>query len=304
MEHMDSHSGQQEAKLRRLSPDSLKAYNWVRENQDKFEHEVFGPVAVTCSMTDPNYADAIESLLSKNDYTAFTTQSKNDFRTLQRELAQMRLSDISIKTCTVSLNSLRSPLPEDELRRLGFDGWAKDFVRGPEPVLACLCVENRFNQTPIALRDISEETYNELENAEIGGINSWVAGGRNYQVSRRREYGAKSTRVRKVQPARMWTSQPTDVSLKQQYQQRIQQCEDELAQLSAKLQEEREAMAKLKTADDKLDEEMVCCFWLRLRSICSYCPQKEIEAEKVAKQTAHTQFRAIPEKIGMFTAQQ
>lgn len=268
MEHMNSQSGQQEAKLGRASPDSLKAYRWVLEHQDKFEHQVFGPVAVTCSVTDPKYADAIESLLAKNDFTAFTTQSKNDFRTLQRALAQMRLSDISIKTCTASLNSLRSPLPEDQLRRLGFDGWAKDFIRGPEPVLACLCVENRFNQTPIALRDISEEAYNELENAEDGGINVWVAGKHSYQITRRREYGAKSTRVRKVQPAKMWTSQPVDVSLKQQYEQRIQQCEDELTQVSAKIQEERDAMAELKEADKKLDKEMVCCSWLQLRSIC------------------------------------
>jgi hypothetical protein len=37
---------------------TLKAYRWLLENQSKFEKEVFGPPIVTCSITDPKYADA------------------------------------------------------------------------------------------------------------------------------------------------------------------------------------------------------------------------------------------------------
>lgn len=261
LEHLDSRSGQQEAKLGRLSPDSLKAYHWVRKNQDKFEREVFGPVIVTCSVTDPKYADAIESILQRTDFMSFTAQSTKDFRTLQRALKANNLWDVSIRTCRESLGSITAPIPDHELKRLGFDGWAKDFLKGPEPVIASLCIENRLNQTPVALRDISEEAYNLLENGEVGTINSWVSGQNSYQVSRRREYGAgaKSTRVRRVNPARYWTSQPVDISLKQQHQQRIQQCKEALEQVKAKLEEEKRTMNELKAKRDKIDEEAVSC---------------------------------------------
>lgn len=280
MGHLDSRSGQQEAKLRQISLDSFRAYHWVRENQDKFEKEVFGPVAVTCSVTDPKYADAIESLLQRNDFTAFTTQSTKDFRTLQRAFRANNFSDVSIKTCRESLDSVRVPLSDNELRRLGFDGWAKDFLSGPEPVIASLCVENRFNQTPIALRDISEEAYNGLEGSDNGTINSWVSGTHNYLINRRREYGAKSTRVRKVNPARVWTSQPVDASLKQQHQQRIQQCNEELDQISAKLQNEREAMAELRRTHERIDEEMVRRFWLEYGLCTDIVHRKRLRPRK------------------------
>lgn len=259
LSHLDSQSGQQEAKLGRLSGDSLKAYRWVRQNQDKFEKEVFGPVAVTCSVTDPKYADAVESLLQRTDFMSFTAQSTTDFRTLQRALKDNNFWDVSIRTCRESLDSITAPLPDHELKQLGFDGWAKDFLKGPEPVVASLCLENRFNQTPVASRDISEETFNRLQNGEVGKINSWVSGQSSYFVTRRQEYGAgaKSTRVRRVNPARVWTSQPVDISLKQQHQQRIQQCKEESEQVRAKLEEEKKAIAELKGKYERIQEEMV-----------------------------------------------
>lgn len=263
LKNLDSQAGQQEAKLGKLSGDSLKAYRWLRQNQDKFEKEVFGPVAVTCSVTDPKYADAIESLLQRNDFTAFTAQSTKDFRTLQRALKANNFWDVSIRTCRESLDSIRPLLPDEELRQLGFDGWAKDFLKGPEPVIASLCLENRLNQTPVALRDISEEAFNRLENGEVGRINSWVSGPSSYYVNRRAEYGAgaKSTRVRRVNPARIWTSQPVDISLRQQHQQRIQQCKEELEQVRAKLEEEKKTMAELRRQHEKIEEETVSRVW-------------------------------------------
>lgn len=258
MAKLNSQSGRQELKLKHWSQDTFKAHRWVQENQDKFDNEVFGPVAVSCSVTDPKYADAIESFLHKNDFLAFTTQSKKDFRTLQRAFRENNFTDVSIKTCGASLDSQRAPFSNEELRRLGFDGWAKDFLRGPDPVIASLCVEKNLHQTPVALRDISEEAYNELYDAENGVINAWASGTHSYMITRRREYNDKSTRVGKIKPARWWTSQPVDVSLKQQYEQRIEKCNKEREQIEAKLHEGRKKMDKLREAHQKLEEEMVC----------------------------------------------
>ncbi|RHZ57589.1 hypothetical protein CDV55_104570 [Aspergillus turcosus] len=275
-----SQSGQQEAKLERASKHSYQAYKWLQDNQDKFEKEVFGPPIVTCSVKDPKYADAVESLLQRTDFIAFTTQTRNDFRTLQKALnIDMKLHDISIRTSTTPLENFRPSVSDGELKSLGFDGWAKDFLSGPEPVLAVLCSENRLHQTPINLQDISDETFAKLEN---GSISSWVAGKQSYQIVRRREYGpgAVSTRVRQVRPAQIWTSQAVDVVAKQEVERKILALKDELSQVKEKMDSERSRLHRMGEEKKELDRE-----------------RATLEKEKAEKQTALINYKAIPERI-------
>ncbi|KAL4817728.1 P-loop containing nucleoside triphosphate hydrolase protein [Aspergillus spinulosporus] len=277
---LDSRAGRQERKLQDVSSDSHKAYRWLLNNQDKFEQEVFGPPIVTCSIKDPKYADQVESLLQKTDFTSFTVQNRRDFRTLQRYLInELRLHDISIRTSSTPLENLRSPLSDHELRDLGFQGWAKDFLDGPEPVVAMLVSEKLLHQTPVSLRDISDQTFATLEQ---GSISSWVAGKQNYTINRRREYGpgAISTRVRQVRPARVWTSQPVDASAKAELQRRIQELRSEAEAIKERIESDRATMAQLKRDNDTAQAE-----------------RDKLERDKNDKQTAYTHFRAIPEKI-------
>ncbi|KAE8351356.1 P-loop containing nucleoside triphosphate hydrolase protein [Aspergillus coremiiformis] len=280
LQRLESQTGRQEEKLKQLSADSLTAYEWIQKNQHLFEKEVFGPPILTCSVKDPRYADAIESLLQRTDYIAFTVQSRNDFRTLQKELnIKNKLHDISIRTSSVPLERFQSPLPEDEIRKLGFDGWAKDLLNGPEPVIAALCSENRFNQTPIGLRDITDEEYSEMEK---GSITSWVSGKQSYQIIRRKEYGpnASTTRVRQVKPARVWTSQPVDASVKQDLIRNAQALRDEEREVQERIEAERAKLTQL--GHDHRE--------------CEHT-RGELEREKSEKQTALTNYRAIPERI-------
>lgn len=262
MQGIDSQAGQQERKLQQASQDSYKAYKWLLNNQDKFEQEVFGPPIVTCSIKDSRYTNHVESLLQRTDYTAFTVQSRNDFRTLQRHLNRdMNLHDISIRTSSVRLRNLQAPLHDDELRNMGFQGWAKDFLNGPEPVLAMLCSENRLHQTPVSLRDISDQTYTALENSSI---TSWVAGKQAYQIVRRREYGpgASSTRVRQVRPAKVWTSQPVDTSAKGTLQARIQELKDDIKIVKEEIESDRASLTELGREYEKAQRERVSLQYL------------------------------------------
>lgn len=139
---------------------------------------------------------------------------------------------------------------------MDFDGWAKDFLSGPEPVLAVLCSENRLHQTPINLQGISDETFATLEN---GSISSWVAGKQNYQIVRRREYGpgAVSTRVRQVRPAQIWTSQAVDVLGKQEIEREILALKDELSRVKEKMESERSRLHRMGEEKKELDRERV-----------------------------------------------
>ncbi|KAJ5980458.1 hypothetical protein N7481_007756 [Penicillium waksmanii] len=261
LEHLDSAIGKQEFKLK-LTNSNTKS---------------LGPPMVTCSVPDPKYADVIESLFHKSDYTVFTVQSRNDFRTLQRNIAEQKLADISIKTCSQPLGHFTAP--DFDIQSLGFDGWANDFLTGPDPVIAMLCMENRLNQTPVGLREISEEAFAQMEN---GSLNSWVSGKHSYNVTRRREYGpgAQSTRVRQVKPAQAWTAKPADASVKQRYLDDIRQSREELAELQAKVVSDKAAAAELIADHRRVQDEY-----------------DNIESEKSEKQTAHTNWRSIPDRL-------
>lgn len=144
---------------------------------------------------------------------------------------------------------------------MGFQGWAKDFLNGPEPVLAMLCSENRLHQTPVSLRDISDQTYTALENSSI---TSWVAGKQAYQIVRRREYGpgASSTRVRQVRPAKVWTSQPVDTSAKGTLQARIQELKDDIKIVKEAIESDRASLTELGREYEKAQRERVSLQYL------------------------------------------
>ncbi|RAK96747.1 DNA repair ATPase SMC5 [Aspergillus ibericus CBS 121593] len=280
LQNLDSAAGQQENKLKRISADSLRAYHWIQDNQHQFEKEVFGPPVITCSVKDPKYADAVEAILGRTDLLAFTTQTRNDFRKLQRALCiDQKLSDVAIRTCSDPLDTQRRLISDDEMRRHGFERLARDCISGPDVVISMLCNETRLDKTPIRGAGISSA---ELDRLKASRIESWVAGKGIYLITRRREYGpnACNTRQLPVKPARVFTSQPVDVSERQQLTQRVRALKDEIQEVQDQIDSERTRLQQLGESHTRCQQEL-----------------SELEREKAEKQTALTNYRAIPERI-------
>ncbi|PGH07455.1 hypothetical protein GX51_01756 [Blastomyces parvus] len=279
LENLNTESGRQEEKLKHLSADTAKAWAWIKANQPKFQKKVFGPPLVECSVKDPTYADAMESLFQKNDLLTFTVQTRDDFKMLQQTFSkELGLHDISMKVSSVTLSDLRTPITDEELRALGFDCWAKDLLAGPEPVVAMLCSENRLHQTPIARRDITDEEHTRMTNSPIS---SWVTGRQSYQVMRRREYGpgAVSTRVRQLRPAQFWTNQPADLSAKSTIVNAIKELQREADTLQEVIDEHQNTLENLsRRRKDALEQK------------------RNLESEKSTKQTALTLYKTLPTK--------
>ena len=254
---LDSQAGQQMAKLKQISPETAQAWDWIQDNQALFEHRVYGPPILECSIKDPRYVDSIESLFQKNDFLTFTTQSRNDFRKLGECLYdRMRLAEINIRTSTAGLDQFRAPVSMEQLRGYGFEGWALDFIDGPEPVLAMLCGEVRLHQTAVTLRDVTERQYEALRDSPIS---NWVTSKASYQITRRREYGpgATSTRVRDIRRGRVWTDQPVDMSLKQELQANIDEWGREANELKRQADEVNDRLEGLRREAHGLEREKV-----------------------------------------------
>ena len=253
LKNLRSQAGQQSNKLRQLSADSATAWEWIQKSQDLFEGKIYGPPIVECSVTDKRYVNAIESFFRHNELTAFTCEKRNDVKKLSEQLYDiMKLSDISIRGINnTNMGQFQPPVNKEEMRALGFEGWAIDFLTGPDAVLAMICNEKNLHKTGVVLRDLSENEYDDIRNSQVS---SWVTGSSVYQITRRREYGtdAQSTNVRQVSAARYWTSQPVDLSAERDLRDNLEGWRGELEELmrqresaSGRIHEQRAQIAKL-----------------------------------------------------------
>ncbi|GAO47811.1 hypothetical protein G7K_2009-t1 [Saitoella complicata NRRL Y-17804] len=200
--------------------DTYEAVQWLRQNKDKFEHEVYEPVYLEVSVSNMRYANQIEMGFRDSNFLSFTCMSRQDYRKFtellvdNNQAAGRRLSLFVAEysgTNAPTLESQRSPVPQEELKRLGFDGWMLDYLEGPKPVLNALCHMVNANSTALSFQPFSSEDNKKVEaltrQNEQGDIiqliQNYMAGRVHYTINRSR-YGRKeaSTRTRNVRNAK------------------------------------------------------------------------------------------------------
>ncbi|KAG6001377.1 hypothetical protein E4U21_004410 [Claviceps maximensis] len=218
---LNTQQGQQQNFMRKSYPDVAVAWDWIQEHQGEFEKEVLGPPMISCSVKDERYSDQIQALLTNDDFVCFTAQTKNDHKKLTDQLYRVMSLSVSIRSCAKPLSIFTPPVDRDETAALGLDGFAIDYLTGPEPVLAMLCAERRLHQSGVARAEHNDEVYDRLVNN--GKISQWAAGRQTFMIRRRREYGpqAMTTITKTIFPGRFWTSQPVDEQEKQELKRRM-----------------------------------------------------------------------------------
>ena len=281
LKNLDTESGQQESRLESLSKDTFLAWQWIKENGDLFEQQVYGPPIVECSLKDAKMADAVESFLQKSDFSIITVQNQRDFNTLQQKLNREKgLHDIRLRTCSdTSLDAFRRPVGEDEMKQLGFSGYAVDFIDGPDTVLAMLCHEKRIHASAIAATDLSDDQH---QRAATSGISAYCIKGKMYRFTNRREYGSagSTAAIKEYGPAQYWTKQTVDLGRKAALQREIAEIRGELETIRAERDNCRNTVTEAENQMKDLAEQI-----------------KTITKEKEAKQLALTVWNGLPQKI-------
>ncbi|KAL8871981.1 MAG: hypothetical protein Q9174_002305, partial [Haloplaca sp. 1 TL-2023] len=280
LENLESQAGQQENKLRQSSYDTWKAWDWIKQNQGEFEQPVYGPPIVECSVTDLNYVDQIETLIQRTQMLTITCQTNNDFKKLGNILHdRLHLAEVNMQNMAAKLDQFQPPVPREELSRYGLTGWALDYVKGPEPVMAMLCANVRLHQTGMADRDTTPEHFDLLQN---GPIENWVTKKSSYKIARRREYGpsATSTNVRDIKKAQIWTNQPVDTRAKRDLQENIEGWQSEVAQMKTEYDDANTEVTRLRNEVRDLQAE-----------------SRDLQQEKAQKQKVLSEFKALPVKL-------
>ncbi|KAH7158112.1 hypothetical protein B0J13DRAFT_495406 [Dactylonectria estremocensis] len=280
IESFDTQQGQQLSFMKKHFPEIAAGWEWVQENQNQFEKPIFGPPMISCSIKDERYSDQVQALLQADDFTCFTAQTKGDYKRLTDQLYREMSLSVVIRTCAHSLNAFQSPVGADEARALGLDGFAIDFLEGPDPVLAMLCAEKRLHQSGVSLVDHNDTQYDRL--VQGGKVNQWAAGKQSYSVRRRKEYGpqAMTTITKNIQPGRFWTSQPVDTQEKAELHRKLTHLRGERDALKEEL---REAQAKSQAIGGQKD------------GIADTIDR--LKREKNALQKEYQKWQSLPEKI-------
>ena len=257
---LDTQQGQQLNFMRKNFADQAAAWDWIQAHQNEFQKEVFGPPMISCSVKDERYSNQIQSLLQMDDFLCFTTQTKEDHRKLTNQLyGEMSLS-VVIRTCLQPRQAFKPPVEHVEAVDLGLDGFAIDYLEGPDPVLAMLCAEKRLHQSGVAVVDHDDAAYDKLINH--GKINQWATAKQSFTVRRRKEYGpqAMTTLTKNIHPGRFWTSQPIDAQEKTEMTRKLAESKGERDMLKEQHQGLQTKYNEIDDTKTTTSQEIVCCF--------------------------------------------
>ncbi|KAH6618909.1 P-loop containing nucleoside triphosphate hydrolase protein [Boeremia exigua] len=226
---LDTQSGKQISLLQKVSPDTAKAWEWFEANKAQLplKGEVYGPPILTCSLTDPKYADALESQIRFGDVVAITCTYNEDQRLLLGEFTgrdKLGLHGIYLRTSPKPLSAFPAPVPAAELARFGFEGYLRDYIKGPDPVVAMLCDNARLNRVAFASKSITDQQH---AAASSSPIQAWVSGRETCKITTRREYGVSSTSVNHLKRAQFFVDQPVNSDEKRQLDEQLRELDRE-----------------------------------------------------------------------------
>ncbi|KAI9641983.1 Structural maintenance of chromosomes protein 5 [Ciborinia camelliae] len=274
----DSQAGKQIHKIAQHSRDTATAWKWVQDNQDKFEKEVYGPPLITCSVKNPRYTDAVESLFRQSNMLTITAQTQADYKRLNDQFhsAEMGLAEVRIQTSTQTLaETIGQPSATlAQLNSMGLDGWAIDFIDAPEPVLAMLCNDIRAHKTAVTLQDITDEQHEKIIRS---GIASFLTKSTSYKITTRREYNVSSTQTSVINRARFFVDGVVDTSGRRVIEENLEQLDRKFEAMKKESKEMDDNIQQCQNAINTKRDEM-----------------EAIIAEKQQKQKAYGEQRAIP----------
>ncbi|KAK3991141.1 SMC5-like protein [Cladorrhinum sp. PSN332] len=280
LKDLDTQQGQRLHMLKSFNSDVARGWEWLLENQDQFEKEIFGPPMLTCSIKDDRYSDAIQAMLQKDDFICFTTQTVNDQKKLMdRFIGDLGLS-VPIRGSMKALSSFGPPLPREQLSGLGLDGYALDYLDGPEPVLAMLCFQKKLHASGVALRDISDEQFHRIREGDK--INQFATGNKFSRITRRKEYGPDAISTRTVQfgNGRWWKDQPVDATEKDELLRKEKELQEQVSVIKVQHKEKKERVGAV--TGELADGDKVL---------------KQLQKDKSELQEAYNRWNAIPQKI-------
>jgi chromosome segregation ATPase len=169
----------------------------LRTELKEFRGRVFEPPCLTVSATNKECTYFLETLLDLNTTVAFTCSDAEAYKKVSHVFFNERKLRASFRR--LSGKSLPVKLSTERLQELGFEGYLKDFLDGPAPVIQMLSEEFFIHDVPVSRRPLSQEQISYLTSATDNSgqplFRKFFAGNTlyNIQISR---YGSRQMMIK------------------------------------------------------------------------------------------------------------
>jgi chromosome segregation ATPase len=250
--------------------ETKKAVGLLRSELRDIRNEFFEPPCLTVTATTPRYRDYLEALVPTQTTLSITAISKEAYDRHSRKFIEQRNVTPSFRY--LSNATLREGFPRDKLKELGFDGYLKDFVQGPKPVVQMLCEVGFIHDVPVAMKPLSTEQLDFLRNPPNGRLifKKFFSGDMMYTVSQS-IYGSKQvlSRANRVSRAQYYSDGGVSEAMKAHIHQQIKTAEhvvkeneanieslnDQILTVDKQLNEVKKEFSKYRHAESSLREK-------------------------------------------------
>ncbi|XJO76391.1 hypothetical protein BDV3_006922 [Batrachochytrium dendrobatidis] len=246
LEQLDQIRHRKLAALKRGDKDAYNATMWLQDNLSMFEKHVFEPICMEVNLKDTRYAAVLETLVKPSHNTTFVTQCKQDYNRFCEEVISIRKWRVNVVYFDRPLSSWTPEHPRQLITQLGFDGYALDFIDGPEPILSALCQMCFLHTNAIALGKLPDLVAAEKK------LRVFIANNDLYSV--KHAYGHTSTRAKRIANPR-YLDLSVDIKLKTRLEQEQQEIMAQLQVISETSKQLEMESSKIRELDQELREE-------------------------------------------------
>jgi chromosome segregation ATPase len=136
-------------------PDAIQAMEWLSQNRDRFQGQVYDPILLCIDVTDPDKcAKYLETCIPNRELVAFAAETAED----ANKLMQQFRTTMRLKVNVVVVDPRADPdrmqprsgqlLPADQ-QKYEFMGFVKDMFTCPPPIKAHLCKLYSLHNIPV-----------------------------------------------------------------------------------------------------------------------------------------------------------
>ncbi|KAI8377088.1 hypothetical protein EDC96DRAFT_251133 [Choanephora cucurbitarum] len=160
-QQLDDVAKQRLNKLKRDYPDTVAAFDWLRNNKQRFSGRVYEPLVLHLNLKDDKYADIVENALGgprSSLYRVFICEKQEDYRLFtDYAVDKMKWKVGIVWPDTIPDQAVRTPISTADLQaRFKMDYFVSDLIQCPDLIFRFLCSESKINLMPVALQSARE----------------------------------------------------------------------------------------------------------------------------------------------------
>ena len=247
---------EREHKLAECDHDVYKAYKYIKDHENLFEHEFAYPMFLSLTVHDKSKVKQIENHIQRRDLFAFIFAEKTDldkFSSIINDTMKLKVASLLAPSADYLTRFNFETVDSQVLPQLGCQGVLLDFIEGPWPIKLYLQKFYFFHRTPVGKKFTDDQISNLLQKFTV-----FYSEDRRFQSKKSKYTGEISTLEIMLKDPR-FLKDTIDLEQKEMIEQQIEakapreaKCKQAVEKISGSLTELEEERDELVTRRNRL----------------------------------------------------